>query len=295
MSAPRRMPSRALSSSVRIARAGAPTISELSGNSLPSVMSAPAPTRQFFPIFAPLSTTAPMPIRLSDPMMQPCSMTLWPMTQLSPITIGKPGSVWSVELSWICERSPSSIHSLSPRSTAPNQTLVSDLSRTRPITLALSAIQQRPSAGSSGACPSSSKIAIHALLLRARPCHGTSRLASAAGAVVLTLAGGNAERAQRQHDHRARHQAPAAGDDGRHHHHAEAALLDAGAADGVAHDDEGSREDDDRHGGEGGGAGPLVQQAEARRARGCELICAGDKAGEGEAHRKREKRLDLMP
>ena len=77
--------------------------------------------------------------------------------------IGKPGSVCSVELSWICERSPSSIHSLSPRSTEPNQTLLSVFKRTRPITLALSAIQQRPSAGNSGACPSSSKIAIPAL------------------------------------------------------------------------------------------------------------------------------------
>ena len=36
-------------------------------------------------------------------------------------------SVCSVALSWICERSPSSIHSLSPRSTAPNQTLLSVL------------------------------------------------------------------------------------------------------------------------------------------------------------------------
>jgi hypothetical protein len=63
------------------------------------------------------------------------------MTQLSPMVMGKPGSVCSVVLSWICERSPSSIHSLSPRSTAPNQTLASVPSRTRPITTAVSAIQ----------------------------------------------------------------------------------------------------------------------------------------------------------
>jgi len=53
--------------------------------------------------------------------------------------MGKPGSVCSVELSWICEPSPSSIHSLSPRSTAPNQTLASRFSRTRPISTAVSA------------------------------------------------------------------------------------------------------------------------------------------------------------
>ena len=52
-------------------------------------------------------------------------MTLWPITQSCPIVSGNPGSVCSVALSWICERSPSSIHSLSPRSTAPNQTLAS--------------------------------------------------------------------------------------------------------------------------------------------------------------------------
>ena len=66
---------------------------------------------------------APMPTRLLSPMVQPCSITLWPITQFEPITIGKPGSVCSVALSWICERSPSSIHSLSPRATAPNHTL----------------------------------------------------------------------------------------------------------------------------------------------------------------------------
>jgi hypothetical protein len=70
--------------------------------------------------------------------------------------MGKPGSVCSVELSWICERSPSSIHSLSPRSTAPNQTLVCRLSRTRPISVAVSATQYSPSPGNSGRCPSSS-------------------------------------------------------------------------------------------------------------------------------------------
>src|SRR5882762_7725973 len=52
----------AFSSSVRTTRAGAPTISELGGNSLPSVTSAPAPTMQLLPILAPLSRIAPIPI-----------------------------------------------------------------------------------------------------------------------------------------------------------------------------------------------------------------------------------------
>ena len=46
MSAPPAIACTAASSSVRTARAGAPTISDLSGNVLPSVTSAPAPTRQ---------------------------------------------------------------------------------------------------------------------------------------------------------------------------------------------------------------------------------------------------------
>ena len=82
-----------------------------------------------------------MPIRQLSPITQPCRITLWPITQFAPITIGKPGSVCSVALSWICERSPSSIHSLSPRSTAPNQTLVSSFILIRPISVALGATQ----------------------------------------------------------------------------------------------------------------------------------------------------------
>ena len=129
------------SSVARTALAGAPRIIELSGNTLPSVTSAPAPTRQFAPILAPFSTIAPMPIRLPSPIVQPCSTTLWPMTQSRPMVSGKPGSVCSVALSWICERVPISINSLSPRSTEPYQMLTLVWSLTLPITDAVSATQ----------------------------------------------------------------------------------------------------------------------------------------------------------
>jgi hypothetical protein len=68
--------SRAMSSSVnvRIARAGAPMMRELSGNSLPSVISAPAPTRQFLPIFAPFRMMDWMPINEPSPIEQPWIM-----------------------------------------------------------------------------------------------------------------------------------------------------------------------------------------------------------------------------
>ena len=65
-------------------------ISEPSGNSLPSVTSEPAPTRQLRPIFAPFSTTAWMPISEPSPIVQPCSMTWWPMVTFAPIVSGKP-------------------------------------------------------------------------------------------------------------------------------------------------------------------------------------------------------------
>jgi len=47
---------------VRTTLAGRPIMTEPSGNSLPSVTSAPAPTRQCRPIFAPFNTTDWMPI-----------------------------------------------------------------------------------------------------------------------------------------------------------------------------------------------------------------------------------------
>src|SRR5437667_72275 len=56
------MPSICSGLSWRIALAGVPMIKEPSGNSLPSVTSEPAPTRQFLPIFAPLRITDWMPL-----------------------------------------------------------------------------------------------------------------------------------------------------------------------------------------------------------------------------------------
>ena len=50
-------------------------------------------------------------------------------------------SVWQVELSCTLEFSPISIHSLSPRSTAPNHTLAELSKRTLPITVAVSAMK----------------------------------------------------------------------------------------------------------------------------------------------------------
>ena len=116
-------------------------ISTPSGNSLPSVTSEPAPTRQLRPIFAPLSTMLWMPTRLPSPMVQPCSITWWPMVTLRPMVSGTSWSVCSTLPSCTLLWAPTVMRSLSPRSTAPYQTLAFSPNVTRPITSALSATQ----------------------------------------------------------------------------------------------------------------------------------------------------------
>ena len=86
-------------------------------------MTDPAPTMLPRPILAPFMTIEPIPTSAPSSSVQPCRMTLWPTVQFLPIVSGKPRSVWQVELSCTLEPSPISIHSLSPRNTAPNQTL----------------------------------------------------------------------------------------------------------------------------------------------------------------------------
>src|SRR6266851_4925154 len=244
MSAPLAIISAVLSSSVRITRAGAPTTRLLSANVLPSVTTAPAPTIEFVPIRTPLRRIAPMPIRLPSPTVQPCSTALCPITQPRPIVSGKPGSVCNVALSWIWERSPTSIHSLSPRSTAPHHTLASDLRRTRPITTAVSAIQYWPSAGNSGCAPASSNIGIVTLLTEADTCHVRRPLARS-GEKPL-------HRFEPHHQNGAGHHAPEARRDGGQCDEFDPSPLDATPAQDVTHDDERRRERQKRLDGFGG-------------------------------------------
>ena len=73
-----------------------------------------------------------MPTRLPSPMMQPCRIAMWPMVQSGPMVSGKPWSVWQTQLSCTFEPSPTTIGSLSPRSTALNQTEAPFASTIRP-------------------------------------------------------------------------------------------------------------------------------------------------------------------
>ena len=75
------------------------------------------------------------------PTVQPCSTAWWPTVTSSASVSGMPMSVCSRQPSWTLVRAPSVIQSLSPRSTAPYQTLLPSAMRTRPITWALSATQ----------------------------------------------------------------------------------------------------------------------------------------------------------
>src|SRR6266853_1531093 len=284
ISAPLAIISAAFSSSERITRAGAPTTRLLSGNVLPSVTTAPAPTIEFVPIRAPLRRIAPMPIRLPSPTVQPCSTTLCPITQPRPIVSGKPGSVCNVALSWIWERSPTSIHSLSPRNTAPHHTLASDLRRTRPITTAVSAIQYCPSAGNSGCWPASSNIGIITLLTGADTCHVAAGLARSGEQP--------SHRLEPHHQDGARHHAPEARRDGGQHDELDPPPLDAMPAQGVAHDDERGRKRQERHCHEGRRPGAAAQQAERGGAMGQELVGGRYHAGNRKAERHRQKRLD---
>ena len=89
----------------------------------------------------PLSRIAPMPIRLLSPTMQPCSMTLWPITQLrrSPSEIPDRCAAWNCPGSASARRS----RSIRCRRAAPRRTRCWNrlFIRTRPISTAVSATQ----------------------------------------------------------------------------------------------------------------------------------------------------------
>src|SRR6202790_4197202 len=171
-----------------------------------------------------------------------------------------------VGLSWICERSPISIHSLSPRSTAPHHTLTSDLSRTRPITTAVSAIQYCPSAGNSGETPASSKIGIMALLTGIDTCHAETGLGSRRPSGEQPF-----ERLDRQFHDGAEQHAPEARRHRRQHDVFEPTPLHALSAQGAAHDDErgGKRQKWNR---EGRRRRSAAEQAKRGRPMGQKLI-----------------------
>ena len=84
-----------------------------------------APMTDPRPIRAPFKRTAPIPIRQSSSMVQPCRITRWPTVTRLPTEHGMPGSAWIIDRSWMLVASPIVMRSVSPRRTELYQTLES--------------------------------------------------------------------------------------------------------------------------------------------------------------------------
>ena len=80
-----------------------------------------------------------MPISEPSPIVHPCSITRWPTETEGPRISGTPASVCSTEPSWMFDRAPTVIVSLSPRMTTLNHTEDSLSSTTSPMRVALGA------------------------------------------------------------------------------------------------------------------------------------------------------------
>src|SRR5690606_27860179 len=118
-SALRRMPATSSSLSSRRTLAGTPATSDRGGMAVPSSTSAPAATSDSRPTTARLRTVAFMPMRQSSSIVQPCTTAPWPTETPEPIVTGTPSSTCTTTLSCRFEPAPSTIVSLSARSTAP--------------------------------------------------------------------------------------------------------------------------------------------------------------------------------
>ena len=152
-------------------------------NSRPSGTRAPAATIEPSPIFAPLRIVALIPIRQPSPISHPCTTARWPTTQPSPTTAGYPGSACSTQPSWTFVRAPIRIGSVSPRNTAPYQTLDCSPKYTAPITKAPGATKEE-SATSGLLSPKGSKFPIELYPHQ----HGLTPVPTGAGGYEISAA-----------------------------------------------------------------------------------------------------------
>src|SRR5213593_1051989 len=130
------MRSRRASSTGRVTRAGTPTTREPGGTRASSGTTAPAATTLPVPMWTPLRSTLPMPIRQSSSTVHPCRMARCPTPTRAPICAGRRSSTCTIVPSWRFVFSPITIASMSPRSTAPYHTLACAPSVTSPSTTA---------------------------------------------------------------------------------------------------------------------------------------------------------------
>ena len=109
--------------------------SDPAGTSIPSNSTAPAPTTEPRPTRTLLSTMAPIPIRQSSSMVQPCKMTRCPTVTRCPRCRNSRVGVNHRQVLRILVCSPIEILSVSPRMTALYQILVSLPTSTSPRTI----------------------------------------------------------------------------------------------------------------------------------------------------------------
>src|SRR5213076_2332087 len=113
------MRSRRASSTGRVTRAGTPTTREPGGTRASSGTTAPAATTLPVPMWTPLRSTLPMPIRQSSSTVHPCRMARCPTPTRAPIRAGSRSSTCTIVPSWRLVFSPTMIAAMSPRTTAP--------------------------------------------------------------------------------------------------------------------------------------------------------------------------------
>ena len=88
---------------------------------------------------APFMTTAWMPISAPSPIVQPCSIAMWPTVTRLPIVSGNPGSACRTAPSWTLLSSSMVIGSLSARATAPTRMVARSPTLTAPMSVASAA------------------------------------------------------------------------------------------------------------------------------------------------------------
>ena len=98
---------------------GMPVTRELGGMMVRSGTTAPAAMMELAPMWAPLRTVAPMPMRTLSSMVQPWTVALWPMLTPEPMRTGwRLRMPWRTAQSWMLVRAPMRMWLVSPRTTA---------------------------------------------------------------------------------------------------------------------------------------------------------------------------------
>jgi hypothetical protein len=117
---------------------------EFGGITVPSFRKAPPATIDPAPMTHPSMMVAPIPIRQSSPISQPCRVTWWVIEQLAPTMVGVPAPTWIITKSCMLARRPMTTRWLSARTTTLHQIEASSPISARPNSRADGSIQAEP-------------------------------------------------------------------------------------------------------------------------------------------------------